>query len=78
MKVSAITLFSVVLWGLSKATPFSSSGSESRAGKHLRPVLSKRQEFNQGQPVSADGKGARILGIPNFSVILGRAIDSVA
>lgn len=31
--------------------------------KHLRPVLEKRQKFAQGQPISADGKGAPILGM---------------
>ena len=31
--------------------------------KHLRPVLEKRQQFAQGQPISADGKGAPILGV---------------
>ncbi|KAL9610497.1 MAG: hypothetical protein Q9167_004806 [Letrouitia subvulpina] len=65
MRVFAIALFFVVVWGLSRATPVGDPGFESRAGKHLRPVLSKRQEFNQGEPVSADGKGARILGGTN-------------
>ena len=31
--------------------------------KHLRPVLEKRQKFDQGQPISADGKGGPILGM---------------
>lgn len=30
--------------------------------KHLRPYVEKRQQFEQGQPISADGKGAPIIG----------------
>lgn len=30
--------------------------------KHLRPVLEKRQQFNQGQPVDAKGNGGPIQG----------------
>ena len=30
--------------------------------KHLRPVLDKRQQFTQGQPVDALGNGGPILG----------------
>jgi hypothetical protein len=33
-----------------------------RENKHLRPVLEKRQRFEQGQPISKDGKGGPILG----------------
>ena len=34
-----------------------------RAGKHLRPVIEKRQSFDQGEPINGKGKGAPILGI---------------
>lgn len=34
-----------------------------KGNKHLRPVLEKRQRFEQGQPISADGKGGPILGM---------------
>ena len=33
-----------------------------KGSKHLRPVLEKRQEFDQGQPIDGKGKGAPILG----------------
>ena len=33
-----------------------------KANKHLRPVLEKRQKFDEGQPIDAKGKGAPILG----------------
>lgn len=32
------------------------------ASRHLRPVLEKRQQFAQGQPINAQGKGAPIAG----------------
>lgn len=32
------------------------------ADKHLRPVLEKRQQFEQGQPINAKGNGAPITG----------------
>ena len=35
---------------------------DSRVNKHLRPVLEKRQEFDEGQPINAKGNGAPILG----------------
>ena len=38
-----------------------------QGNKHLRPVLEKRQKFDQGQPISADGKGAPILGMKENS-----------
>ena len=31
--------------------------------KHLRPVLEKRQQFTQGQPINAQGNGGPILGV---------------
>ena len=33
-----------------------------KKSKHLRPVLEKRQQFNQGQPVDAKGNGGPIQG----------------
>lgn len=36
--------------------------SPQKRNKHLRLTLEKRQQFEQGQPISADGKGAPILG----------------
>jgi hypothetical protein len=42
------------------ATPRGVSGA-----KHLRPVLERRQEFNQGEPIDANGKGGPILGLWN-------------
>lgn len=35
----------------------------SEPSKHLRPLLEKRQQFSQGQPISAQGNGAPTLGI---------------
>jgi hypothetical protein len=35
--------------------------------KHLRPVLERRQEFNQGEPIDANGKGGPILGSQSCS-----------
>ncbi|KAL8723590.1 MAG: hypothetical protein Q9225_000132 [Loekoesia sp. 1 TL-2023] len=37
----------------------------SGASQHLRPVLEKRQQFAQGQPINAQGKGAPIAGGTN-------------
>lgn len=34
----------------------------SRQSKHLRPVVEKRQQFKQGEPIDAKGKGGPILG----------------
>lgn len=34
-----------------------------KVGKHLRPVIEKRQSFDQGEPINGKGKGAPILGI---------------
>jgi hypothetical protein len=39
------------------SSPRGTSGS-----KHLRPVLERRQEFNQGEPIDGTGKGGPILG----------------
>jgi hypothetical protein len=39
------------------SSPRGTSGS-----KHLRPVLERRQQFNQGEPIDANGKGGPILG----------------
>lgn len=36
--------------------------SPQAASKPLRPVPEKRQQFPQGQPISADGNGGPILG----------------
>jgi hypothetical protein len=35
--------------------------------KHLRPVLERRQEFNEGEPIDASGKGGPILGLHSCS-----------
>ena len=52
---------------LSIASPVAntqSPGQESPPpSKHLRPVLEKRQQFAQGQPVNALGNGGPILGL---------------
>lgn len=34
----------------------------SRQSKHLRPVVEKRQQFKQGEPIDAKGKGGPIQG----------------
>lgn len=39
----------------------------SSQNKHLRPVVEKRQQFAQGEPVDANGKGCPILGRPLLS-----------
>jgi hypothetical protein len=43
--------------------PKISSPRGTSSAKHLRPVLERRQEFNQGEPIDANGKGGPILGL---------------
>ena len=46
------------------ANPQSQGPESPRApSKHLRPVLEKRQQFAQGQPINAQGNGGPILGL---------------
>lgn len=49
--------------GLAMARP-------SEPSKHLRPLLEKRQQFPQGQPIDAQGNGGPILGIAFLLLIL--------
>ncbi|KAI4100087.1 MAG: hypothetical protein LQ339_005609 [Xanthoria mediterranea] len=42
----------------------------SEPSKHLRPLLEKRQQFPQGQPIDAQGNGGPILGIAFLLLIL--------
>lgn len=45
------------------SAPRISSPRGTSASKHLRPVLERRQEFNQGEPIDGSGKGGPILGV---------------
>ena len=67
MKLSQLLLTALCLSGIAVAGPVPDAleGRQvppQRASKHLRPVLEKRQQFEQGQPISKDGKGGPILG----------------
>lgn len=68
MKIPHLLLTALCLAGSSIAGPVPEALEERQApppqrNKHLRPVLEKRQQFDQGQPISADGKGGPILGM---------------
>lgn len=67
MKLSQLLFTALCLSGTSVAGPVPDAleGRQApppRQNKHLRPVLEKRQQFDQGQPISKDGKGGPILG----------------
>lgn len=67
MRLSALVLATACLCGTSFAGPVAEDLSArqeqpSRQSKHLRPVVEKRQQFKQGEPVDATGKGGPILG----------------
>ena len=47
------------------ATDVQSGEAPSRAPKHLRPILERRQSFDQGEPINAKGNGAPISGKPS-------------
>ena len=63
---SALTLLlvaaPVVYSGPLASAPKITSPRNVSGSKHLRPVLERRQEFNQGEPIDANGKGGPILG----------------
>lgn len=70
MKLVHLLFTALCLSGSSIAGPVPEALEErqtppQKRNKHLRPVLEKRQQFEQGQPISADGKGAPILGKNN-------------
>ncbi|MCJ1270995.1 hypothetical protein MMC22_010894 [Lobaria immixta] len=70
MRLSALVLATACLCGRSFAGPVAEDLSArqeqpSRQSKHLRPVVEKRQQFKQGEPVDATGKGGPILGGTN-------------
>lgn len=68
MKLAQVLFTALCLLGSSIAGPVPDvlegrqAPPQQKGNKHLRPVLEKRQQFAQGQPISADGKGAPILG----------------
>ena len=61
MRLSALVIATVCLLSPSFAGPVAEDLS-SRQSKHLRPVVEKRQQFKQGEPIDAKGKGGPILG----------------
>ncbi len=58
----ALTALSAVCATPIAAAPKLSARSPSLT-KHLRPVIEKRQQFGQGEPIDANGKGGPILGV---------------
>lgn len=70
MKTSLISwlLLGILNSSVASPRPYSlpENGRRSNtAGKHLRPVLEKRQQFDQGEPINAKGNGAPIAGGTN-------------
>ncbi|KAL9594652.1 MAG: hypothetical protein Q9219_006913 [cf. Caloplaca sp. 3 TL-2023] len=70
MRVPGITWLLFALLELSQGRPTANAREEglqssSRASKHLRPLLEKRQQFAQGQPIDAKGNGAPFGGGTN-------------
>lgn len=61
MRLSALVIATVCLFSPSFAGAVAEALS-SRQSKHLRPVVEKRQQFNHGEPIDAEGKGGPILG----------------
>lgn len=67
MKLTFLFYIALSLCGSSLAGPVpegleARDASPQKGNKHLRPVLEKRQKFDQGQPISAEGKGAPFSG----------------
>ena len=67
MRFATISLLLASIPSLSSASPTNNVISSRqnvnlKVNKHLRPVLEKRQEFDQGEPINAKGNGAPILG----------------
>ena len=62
MRVPALTILLACTPAFSLIHPAGQSTKSPQAvTKHLRPVLEKRQQFSQGEPISAQGNGAPIL-----------------
>ncbi|KAG8529198.1 uncharacterized protein KY384_005833 [Bacidia gigantensis] len=74
MKLAALSLLLLIGAALATPTPASDPAEEIKlkraTSKHLRPILEKRQQFSQGQPVDGKGKGAPILGGTNKQIDL--------
>lgn len=80
---ASMRFFRVILL-LASSASFSTSGpvlsgregnlnSAPSKSKHLRPVIEKRQEFAQGEPLNAKGDGGPILGKrPNLRTDTGQ------
>ena len=66
MKLAATLLLLASTFESSFASPAAHGQTEAQAlysrNKHLRPVLEKRQSFDHGQPINANGNGAPLLG----------------
>ena len=67
MKLSAIALLFVGISQLSTARPTTGSLSKDyellkAMNEHLSPILEKRQQFTQGEPINAKGNGGPIAG----------------
>ncbi|KAL8792146.1 MAG: hypothetical protein Q9195_005242 [Heterodermia aff. obscurata] len=67
MKHAIVLLLLASISSFSSASPTnnvipSRQNVNPKINKHLRPVLEKRQEFDEGEPIDAKGKGAPILG----------------
>ena len=81
MKLSAFTLLLAGTIDLAVAIPAANAPPKDqqlpkRSSKHLRPVLEKRQQFAQGQPINKDGKGAPIGGRSHSSSALRVALTT--
>ena len=59
---AALCLSPSSIAGLVPDAPEGRQALPQKRNKHLRPILEKRQQFELGQPISADGKGGPILG----------------
>lgn len=67
MRVFTLLLATVCLSSTSFAGPVAENLSarkddQFRQSKHLRPVVERRQQFKQGEPIDAKGKGGPLLG----------------
>lgn len=67
MRYAIVLLLLPSIWSYSSASPTknaidSRQNLAPKVNKHLRPVLEKRQKFDEGQPINAKGNGAPILG----------------
>ncbi|KAI9652369.1 MAG: hypothetical protein M1831_006847 [Alyxoria varia] len=70
MRFTASAVLFASTLSISAASPASYASpqgqkSSKQQSKHLRPVLEKRQQFAQGQPINAAGDGGPILGGTN-------------